>query len=272
MIIIYIIILIIIINIIYIIWKIYFLYKDPYFPYLIAHKWNEIIKNDCDKQDSDTINKIPSYYNANNSNNDTITKLHNLININHDLILQEVLETLKTYKGYPHSNIDDVQKLLFDVNNKNNWKCIWIRFLNQWVNTSDKIPTLKNIVSLFPNITLINISIFNPGTILPEHTGITRSVQRYHYGLKIPKGDVGLKIDGHLVNWVEKEGFVWDDTIKHSAWNNTNEPRIIIFADVLRELPYIKTLGSKIVYNMIRKTKHTIEIKKKLDAEGIIID
>jgi len=78
--------------IIYIIWKISFLYKDPYLPYLIAHKWNEIIKNDCDKQDFDTINKIPTYYNVLNCNNDTIT-------INHDLILQEVLETLKNTKG-----------------------------------------------------------------------------------------------------------------------------------------------------------------------------
>ena len=270
MIIIYIIILIIIINIIYILWKIFLLYKDPYLPYLIAHKWNEIIKNDCDKQDYDTMNKIPAYYNALNCNNETINKLNILITINHDLILKEVLETLKIYKGHSVANIDEIQNLLVD--NKDNWKCIWIRFMNEWVSTADKIPTLKNIVSLFPDITLIYISIFNPGTTLPEHIGISRSVQRYHYGLKIPKGDVGLKIDGHLVKWVEKEGFYWDDTIKHSAWNNTNEPRIIILADVLRELPYIKKIGSKIIYNMIRKTKYSIEIKNKLEAEGIIID
>jgi hypothetical protein len=50
--------------------------------------------------------------------------------------------------------------------------------------------------------------------------------------------------------------------IKHSSWNNPNEPRIIIFADVLRELPYIKTLCSKIVYNMIRKQNIQLKLKK----------
>lgn len=242
-------------------------YKNPYY---IVNWWNRRIKSECDFQDLSPLNGIPSYNDAWNSSNKTVIELHRLININHDDILAEVLETMKHYNGLPMNDLDLVQRKW--LKNENRWRPIWVRFMNEWAGSANNLPTLKRIVSLFPDVSILHVSIFYPGTTLIEHRGPSRAVQRYHYGLQVPDGDVGLKIAGYDVKWKEKEGFVWDDTLPHSAWNHTDKPRIVIFADVFRQLSPINSVGSHLIYSLLQKTKHVTDIKNKLQKEGISID
>lgn len=260
-------IIIIVIMILIIILLTWLWYRNPY--YLITW-WNRRIKIECDEQDYISINGIPSYRDAWESNNKTIRELHRLIYINHDQILSEVVDTMKYYSGIPMNEIDWVQREW--LKNEDRWRPIWIRFMGEWAGSAIKIPTLKQIVSLFPDVTILHVSIFYPGTTLIEHRGPSRAVHRYHYGLKIPIGDVGLKIAGYNVKWKEKEGFTWDDTIPHSAWNHTSEPRIVIFADIFREQSFLNSMGSHLIYSLLQRTKHVAHIKSKLQEEGVIID
>lgn len=242
-------------------------YKDPYY---LMEWWNRRIKAECDKQDEFTLNGIPSYHDAWDCPNKSAMELHRLIRINHDDILAEVLETMKQYSGMPMNEIDSVQGNW--LKKEDRWRPIWIRFMGEWAGSADRIPTLKKIVSLFPDVSILHVSIFYPGTTLLEHRGISRSVYRYHYGLKIPDGDVGLKLDGFDIKWKEKEGFIWDDTLYHSAWNHTLEPRIVIFADIFRELSPINALGSRMIYSILQRTKHVTQIRDRLQQEGIVVD
>jgi len=169
-------------------------------------------------EESDTFNGIPSYYNAWDSNNKTIINLNRLITLNHNLILEEVLNI---YKSYDTSD-EKIDHIL-------------LKYMGKLLNTSEKIPTLRNIISLFPDITLVKISFFYPGSILPEFSADNKNTKKYHYGLLIPNNDIGFKIKGYNVNWIEREGFIWDDKLVHSTWNNTLKPRIVIFADYLHK-------------------------------------
>lgn len=242
-------------------------YRNPY--YLITW-WNNRIKSECDLQDSNPLNGIPSYHDASSCENKTVKEFHNLIYLHHDTILSEVTELMKIYKGLPMNEIDIVQKEW--LKNEDRWRPIWIRFMGEWTGSANKLPTLKYIASLFSNISILHISIFYPGTTIVEHRGPSRAVHRYHYGLKIPNGDVGLKIAGQNVKWKEKEGFIWDDTLLHSAWNHTSEPRIVIFADIFRELSTINSIGSNFIYYLLQRTKHVSQVKTKLQHEGIVVD
>lgn len=259
-----IIIMIIIIGIVIVAWL---WYRNPY--YLVTW-WNRQIKDECDKQDSHPLNGIPSYQNAWESSNKTVTELHRLIQINHDKILDEVTETMKHYNGVPMNDIDWVQRQW--LKNEDRWRPIWVRFMGEWAGSAERLPVLKEIVSLFPEITILHVSIFYPGTTLVEHRGPSRAVHRYHYGLKIPDGDVGLKISGYNVKWKEREGFTWDDTLPHSAWNHTSEPRIVIFADIFRDLSSINAAGSQLIYSLLQRTKHVSHVKTRLQQEGVVID
>lgn len=256
-----------IIAIIIIVVSVWLWYQNPYY---LINWWNRRIQNECDRQDVFSLNGVPSLHDAWECPNKSAMELHRLIRINHDDILAEVVETMKHYNGFPMNEMDDVQRTGFK--DENRWRPIWVRFMGGWAGSADRLPTLKKIVSLFPDIPILHVSIFYPGTTLVEHRGISRSVYRYHYGLKIPSGDVGLKIAGFDIKWKEKEGFIWDDTLPHSAWNHTLEPRIVIFADVFRELSTMNAIGAQMIYSVLQRTKHVSRIKNRLQSEGIVID
>lgn len=255
---------IIIFTIVLIVWL---WYHDPYY---LINWWNHQIKPECDFQDKNPLNGIISYHDAWECPNKTATELHRLIHINHDQILLEVLETMKHYNGFPVSEVDWVQHNW--LKNEDKWRPIWVRFMGEWAGSAERLPTLKHIVSLFPEVPILHVSVFYPGSTLVEHRAPSRTVHRYHYGLKIPEGDLGLKISGFDVKWKDKEGFIWDDTLPHSAWNHTSEPRIVIFADIFRDLSLINKAGSKLIYSLIQHTKHVDHVKSRLQQEGVVIN
>lgn len=200
--------------------------------YLIKY-WHQFINNECDNQDINIINGIPSYHNAWDSNNITINQLHKLLILNHDLILKQLNDTLEKYES---ESIND----------------IYIRFYDKWTENTDKIPILKDIVSLFPNITNLYISIINPGDIITNNIGVSRIYQKYQYGLQITYSDIGLNIKGYDINFIEKNGFVWDNTLPNTTWNHTLNPRILIVADVIRNFSFMNRIGSKFIHKFIK--------------------
>jgi hypothetical protein len=200
--------------------------------YLIKY-WSLYINNECDNQDINNINGIPSYHNAWDSNNITINQLHKLILLNHDLIYDQLNDTLEKYE--------------FEAIND-----IYIRFSDKWTDNSDKIPILKDIASLFPNITNLYISIINPGDIIINNIGVSRIYQKYQYGLQIPYSDIGLNIKGYDINFIEKNGFVWDNTLPNTTWNHTLTPRILIVADVIRNFSFLNRIGAKFIHKLYK--------------------
>ncbi len=242
-------------------------YKDPY---SVIKWWNNRIKEECDEMDKSVLTSIPSYHDSSNCPNSTARNLNHMIQLNHDTIVTEVTELMEHYSGLPMSDLDNAQNKWLAGDDK--WRIIWVKFMGDWAGSANALPTLKNIASMFPDITVLNISILYPGAMLFPHQGPSRAVQRYHYGLRVPDGDVALKLDGHEVKWQEGEGFLWDDTLTHSAWNNTDEPRIIIFADIMRELSPINAFGSRLLYEIMQRTKHVSDITERLKREGIVVD
>ena len=74
----------------------------------------------------------------------------------------------------------------------------------------------------------------NPGCEIYPHHGYTGDVLRCHLGLIVPEGDCCLKVDDEVKSWKEGEILFFDDTKRHSAWNKTNDIRIILLTDLKR--------------------------------------
>lgn len=74
-------------------------------------------------------------------------------------------------------------------------------------------------------------SILTPGTALPPHTGVSNVRCTLHLPLIVPEG-CGFRVGGTVRPWVIGEGFVFDDTIEHEAWNRGGTFRAVLIADV----------------------------------------
>ncbi len=74
-------------------------------------------------------------------------------------------------------------------------------------------------------------SILDARTRIPPHTGVYNSRLIVHVPLIIPPG-CGFRVGGEQRQWEPGKAFVFDDTIEHEAWNDSDEPRAVLIFDV----------------------------------------
>ncbi len=74
-------------------------------------------------------------------------------------------------------------------------------------------------------------SLLKPRTRIPPHTGVTNTRSIVHLPLIVPEG-CGFRVGGETRQWKEGEAFVFDDTIEHEAWNDSDELRAVLIFDV----------------------------------------
>ena len=74
-------------------------------------------------------------------------------------------------------------------------------------------------------------SVLKPGTRIPPHTGIANFRLVVHLPLVLP-GNCGFRVGGETREWRIGEAWVFDDTIEHEAWNDSDQIRIILICDI----------------------------------------
>jgi aspartate beta-hydroxylase len=79
-------------------------------------------------------------------------------------------------------------------------------------------------------------SMLQPGTRIPPHTGVTNTRLVCHVPLVIPPG-CKFRVGSETRQWELGKAWVFDDTIEHEAWNDSNEPRYILIIDLWN--PYL---------------------------------
>lgn len=74
-------------------------------------------------------------------------------------------------------------------------------------------------------------SALQPRTRIPPHTGVANFRLVVHLPLVIPPG-CGFRVGSETREWRVGESWVFDDTIEHEAWNDSDVPRYILICDI----------------------------------------
>ena len=74
-----------------------------------------------------------------------------------------------------------------------------------------------------------------PRTRIPPHTGVANTRLIVHLPLVIP-ADCGFRVGSEVREWKPGTALIFDDTIEHEAWNNSDEPRAILIFDIWNPL------------------------------------
>ncbi len=74
-------------------------------------------------------------------------------------------------------------------------------------------------------------SVLQPKTRIPPHTGVGNFRLVVHLPLVLPEG-CGFRVGGEERVWRLGEAWVFDDTIEHEAWNDSDQVRIILICDI----------------------------------------
>jgi aspartyl/asparaginyl beta-hydroxylase (cupin superfamily) len=74
-------------------------------------------------------------------------------------------------------------------------------------------------------------SLLKPRTRIPPHCGVSNVRLVTHVPLVIPPR-CGFRVGNDVREWVPGQAWVFDDTIEHEAWNDSDELRVILMFDV----------------------------------------
>ena len=78
-------------------------------------------------------------------------------------------------------------------------------------------------------------SILDARTRIPAHTGTNNARLTVHLPLVIPPG-CGLRVGARTRQWKPGDAFVFDDSIEHEAWNDSDAPRAVLIFDIWNPL------------------------------------
>jgi aspartyl/asparaginyl beta-hydroxylase (cupin superfamily) len=104
-------------------------------------------------------------------------------------------------------------------------------------------------------------SILDAKTTIPAHVGVTNTRVTVHLPLIVPPG-CRFRVGGTTREWVEGKAWVFDDTIEHEAWNDSETPRAILIFDVWN--PFL----SEAERDMVRAATEVFGNYYQLPAEG----
>ncbi len=96
-------------------------------------------------------------------------------------------------------------------------------------------------------------SALQPRTRIPPHTGVANFRLVVHLPLVLPPG-CGFRVGSETRAWRIGEAWVFDDTIEHEAWNDSDEPRYIFICDIWN--PRLSPRGARRDRRRDRRDRH----------------
>ena len=87
-------------------------------------------------------------------------------------------------------------------------------------------------------------SILDAKTRIPPHVGVNNARLIVHLPLIVP-GGCGFRVGAETRSWEPAKAFVFDDTIEHEAWNDSDEPRAVLILDTWN--PYLSEAEREMV-------------------------
>jgi aspartyl/asparaginyl beta-hydroxylase (cupin superfamily) len=151
----------------------------------------------------------------------------------------DVLES--NWKGireeYYQSTLEHVQWFEADLNEDKKWQVLPIYDCPMGLAVkgyAENLPFTKGIIDKhIPYHRAASFSRLQAGAVVPEHNGIRGDWYRLHLGIDIPEGDCGITVGDETYKWKNGECVVFADYERHSAWNKSDQDRIVLIIDFI---------------------------------------
>jgi ornithine lipid ester-linked acyl 2-hydroxylase len=118
-----------------------------------------------------------------------------------------------------------------------------------------RCPATTRALGRIPGMKTAFFSVLAPGKRIPEHRGPYKGVLRYHLALRIPSpAECGICVGGETRLWEEGSSLIFDDTLPHTAWNDSAARRVVLFVDFVRPLWFPLSMLNRLMIWHISRT------------------
>ena len=178
----------------------------------------------------------------------------------YELIREEMLAVLQSNKKIPEfKDLSRAQEMITE----GTWQTYLLFGYGEEIYSNSKCcPQTVRLLKKIPGMKTAMFSIFAPQTRLDPHKGPYGGVLRYHLALLVPteKHKCGIRVGNEKKFWEEGKSLVFDDTHEHEAWNLTDQHRVVLFVDFVRELPFPVSVLNSIMIWLIRRSHFVREV------------
>jgi aspartyl/asparaginyl beta-hydroxylase (cupin superfamily) len=100
-----------------------------------------------------------------------------------------------------------------------------------------RCPRMAALLDTLPMIDIPNFgptvlfSVLEPHTHIPAHSSVTNARLVVHLPVIVP-GNCRFRVGNETRDWEEGKAWVFDDTIDHEAWNDSDGKRVIVMIDI----------------------------------------
>lgn len=100
-----------------------------------------------------------------------------------------------------------------------------------------RCPKTTAIIEKIPGMTSCSFSILKPHSFIKPHHGDSNVMYRSHLTLQCDHGlpEIGMRVNQETKAWKTGEVFAFCDAYEHEVWNRTDQTRLVLIVDVLRE-------------------------------------
>lgn len=117
-------------------------------------------------------------------------------------------------------------------------------------------PATARLLERVPGLETAFYSVLPPHAHVPAHCGVTKGLVRAHLALVVP-GEAGacrIRIGGELRGWTPGELLLFDDTVNHEVWNDTDEDRVVLLFDFRRPMSWAGAAVATLLIAGIRRS------------------
>lgn len=95
-----------------------------------------------------------------------------------------------------------------------------------------RCPETARIIEQLPGGTVREamVSLLEPKAYIKPHRDSGNQLLTCHLGLRIPN-DCAIRVGGETRTWSEGRCLIFDTTFEHEAWNESDEPRVVLLVD-----------------------------------------
>jgi beta-hydroxylase len=129
-----------------------------------------------------------------------------------------------------------------------------------------RCPRTAALIDQVPNVVLSFYSIFEPGTHVHRHRGMTKAMLNVHLALIVPEGRCEIEVEGEVRRWTPGEYLIFDETFHHEVWNETEGPRVVLFLQVMRPMRWRgRWLGNLFLW-AVKRTSFVQDARKAMNV------
>ena len=129
-------------------------------------------------------------------------------------------------------------------------------------------PRTSELLSVVPGLNSAFFSILQPGAHIPRHKGVTKRIITCHLALQspVPNEKCRIQVADETQAWYDGQCMVFDDTLPHEVWNETDQTRIVLLIQFKRPLRWPGRLLGDLFLWAIRRTPFVQEARQNLAA------